>query len=187
MRCCECKLDLPEINFARNRCTKSGYNSICKGCKRTRDQKHYTKNRDKIIEHNKKYNQDNKEWFYAYCREFNRSPEATAKRRLWFRQHPDYIKEWVKKNPDKVLNVRHMRRAAKNGGPRDFIPLNDLFLRDRGTCQICGQECLRKDASMDHVKPLSKGGFHTWDNVQLAHLKCNKIKGNREWLKLICN
>ena len=34
-------------------------------------------------------------------------------------------------------------------------------------------------ASLDHVVPLSKGGAHTYANVQAAHLICNGRKGNR--------
>ncbi|WP_233347295.1 HNH endonuclease [Ponticaulis koreensis] len=33
--------------------------------------------------------------------------------------------------------------------------------------------------TFDHVKPRSKGGPDTPENLQLAHARCNKIKGNR--------
>lgn len=44
---------------------------------------------------------------------------------------------------------------------------------------VYGKFVEQKDKSIDHIRPLSKGGTHTWDNVQLAHLKCNIKKGNR--------
>ena len=31
--------------------------------------------------------------------------------------------------------------------------------------------------SMDHIIPLVKGGYHTWDNVQLVCRGCNNKKG----------
>lgn len=31
---------------------------------------------------------------------------------------------------------------------------------------------------MDHIIPLSRDGTHSLDNVQLAHLKCNRVKHN---------
>jgi 5-methylcytosine-specific restriction endonuclease McrA len=34
-----------------------------------------------------------------------------------------------------------------------------------------------KSASLDHVRPISRGGSHTYFNVQLAHLTCNLKKG----------
>ena len=33
--------------------------------------------------------------------------------------------------------------------------------------------------SIDHIIPVSRGGTHTWDNVQLAHRYCNSIKSNK--------
>ena len=33
--------------------------------------------------------------------------------------------------------------------------------------------------SIDHVKPISKGGLHEWGNVQLAHFSCNSKKGDK--------
>lgn len=30
--------------------------------------------------------------------------------------------------------------------------------------------------SIDHVRPLSRGGLHEWGNVKLAHRICNSIK-----------
>ena len=64
--------------------------------------------------------------------------------------------------------------------------------------ELCGQKCDYADfeervskngyhyilvggeyPSIDHVVPLSKGGTHTWDNVHLAHKRCNMVKGNK--------
>ena len=36
----------------------------------------------------------------------------------------------------------------------------------------------RKDLTIDHVKPLSKGGKHIWENVTTACTKCNNKKGS---------
>ena len=33
-----------------------------------------------------------------------------------------------------------------------------------------------KYPTVDHIVPLSKGGTHTWNNVQLAHMACNSGK-----------
>ncbi len=58
-----------------------------------------------------------------------------------------------------------------------------LFARDNYRCQYCSKhrddlnrkECLTRD----HVKPLSRGGLNTWDNVVTACTKCNARKSNR--------
>jgi 5-methylcytosine-specific restriction endonuclease McrA len=37
----------------------------------------------------------------------------------------------------------------------------------------------KQRATIDHIKPRSKGGVDRPDNLQLAHARCNKIKGNQ--------
>ena len=61
----------------------------------------------------------------------------------------------------------------------------------RVKCKKCGLECIYGDdplallyPTMDHIIPISKGGGHTWDNVQIAHRICNINKSNligEEW------
>jgi len=54
-----------------------------------------------------------------------------------------------------------------------------LFCRDNWRCAYCGREGGPRDLTMDHVKPLSRGGAHSWDNVVSACRRCNHRKGNR--------
>jgi hypothetical protein len=54
-----------------------------------------------------------------------------------------------------------------------------LYARDRWTCQYCGASVSLGSATLDHVKPLSRGGAHSWDNVVTACRPCNIRKGDR--------
>ena len=87
----------------------------------------------------------------------------------------------------------HWKRRATRYGCSDFddsITLRVLFERDGGICRICGKPTDPADIkrghigrlypTLDHIKPLSKGGGHTWDNVQLAHMGCNAGKCDKE-------
>lgn len=70
------------------------------------------------------------------------------------------------------------------------ITLEKLARKDGDVCQICGgvvnwddrEEkngviiCGNYYPSIDHIKPISKGGLHSWNNVQLAHRICNTLK-----------
>lgn len=65
------------------------------------------------------------------------------------------------------------------------ISLSKLYERDGGVCWICGGLCdIDGDpnsngyASIDHVKPISKGGKDQWNNIRLAHRLCNSMRGN---------
>lgn len=51
----------------------------------------------------------------------------------------------------------------------------NVFKRDNFECQYCGT---RKDLTLDHVIPSSKGGAHSWTNLVTACKKCNARKGD---------
>lgn len=79
------------------------------------------------------------------------------------------------------------KRIYRNGKPDLSITLTKLYMRDGGVCQICGRkidfDCDSNSdyyPSIDHIKPLAKGGLHSWDNVQLACRICNTFKSDKE-------
>lgn len=86
----------------------------------------------------------------------------------------------------KRKDIHGRRKAVIRGAEAEKIDVLFVFERDKWVCQICGQPVdpsieypdLRCK-SIDHIVPLSKGGKHTTENVQLAHLVCNISKGNR--------
>lgn len=92
-------------------------------------------------------------------------------------------------------NRRINERLANADVEPDSIALGDLIERDGGICQICKKPVDLDDGffdqgghfhagrnypSVDHIKPVSKGGANTWDNVQLAHIACNSGRCNRD-------
>lgn len=82
---------------------------------------------------------------------------------------------------------RRIKHAGYSAKYDSTVTLSKLIVRQKGICQICGKAVDESDRrgniigcdypSIDHIKPISKGGSHTWDNVQLAHMKCNSLKG----------
>ena len=88
-----------------------------------------------------------------------------------------------------------LRIYGRGNEPRDVIKLKSLVERDGGICYLCGREidwndfttdsagnfiCGSSYPTVEHLKPLARGGTHTWDNVRLAHHLCNSIKGTAE-------
>ncbi|QOI98433.1 MAG: HNH endonuclease [Flammeovirgaceae bacterium] len=51
----------------------------------------------------------------------------------------------------------------------------NIFKRDNFECQYCGT---KKDLTLDHLIPSSRGGQHTWHNLVTACKSCNTRKGD---------
>lgn len=78
------------------------------------------------------------------------------------------------------------KRAKEYGVEFEKINIEKIYERDKWTCQICGEKVDNSltwpnpmSATIDHIIPLSKGGTHTKDNVQLAHASCNISKSDK--------
>lgn len=56
------------------------------------------------------------------------------------------------------------------------IRRREIWERDSGLCHICGEPVSFECMELDHVRPLSKGGTHTKDNVATSHGPCNRKK-----------
>lgn len=90
-----------------------------------------------------------------------------------------------------------LRRAAQEAGDRTLTTLT-IYLKAGGICAACGittqhpqtprSERAEKRydwATLDHIKPLSQGGTHTWDNAQLLCLSCNSSKSHTDRKQLV--
>jgi len=92
-------------------------------------------------------------------------------------------------NPAERGSKNHTVRAKKRGLPRQYsITLPKVAERDGWMCMLCRNpvdrslnHSHRMAASVDHVVPLNLPANtthgHVWNNVQLAHRKCNEAKG----------
>lgn len=94
----------------------------------------------------------------------------------------------------KCKRKKHKHRARYDGITVDKdITLQKLARRDGDQCMLCGLfvdwndyevtddvvVCGNMYPSIDHITPISFGGVHSWDNVQLAHRICNSRKSNK--------
>jgi len=55
----------------------------------------------------------------------------------------------------------------------------NILLRDRNTCQYCGQALPSSELTLDHVVPRSRGGLTAWENLVACCHSCNRKKGNQ--------
>lgn len=74
-----------------------------------------------------------------------------------------------------VISLKEYIRGSRSPAFTRF----NVFLRDRFSCQYCGQRFAAHDLTFDHVIPRSRGGRSTWDNVVTACSSCNLRKADR--------
>jgi 5-methylcytosine-specific restriction endonuclease McrA len=55
----------------------------------------------------------------------------------------------------------------------------NIFIRDKHTCQYCGRYFEARDLNLDHVIPRDKGGRTTWENLVTSCVRCNTRKSNK--------
>jgi 5-methylcytosine-specific restriction endonuclease McrA len=82
---------------------------------------------------------------------------------------------------------RSRYRARKHRAPSERIDPIQIMERDNWICRKCGRgtpQRLRGTTDwlapeIDHIKPLSRGGSHVFDNVQLLCRRCNSEKSDK--------
>ena len=55
----------------------------------------------------------------------------------------------------------------------------NIFLRDRHTCQYCKKVFAESKLNLDHVMPRDRGGKTEWENIVTSCISCNTRKANR--------
>lgn len=55
----------------------------------------------------------------------------------------------------------------------------NIFMRDRGICQYCGDTVSLRTMQQEHVTPRAQGGLTCWENIVTSCLTCNQKKGGR--------
>lgn len=85
---------------------------------------------------------------------------------------------WEIRSPNLIIRVPAYIRLYNSPERTWRIPTvsrKEIFRRDKYQCQYCSN---RKDLTIDHIIPRSKGGKNTWDNLVTACQACNSRKGN---------
>lgn len=55
----------------------------------------------------------------------------------------------------------------------------NVYARDDYRCQYCYQRFSERELTLDHVKPVVRGGKKTWENIVAACMRCNQRKSDR--------
>ena len=99
----------------------------------------------------------------------------------------EWYDDWVVSSPSwetRVPAVIMLKDMMKRKATPRFSKSN-LYLRDLYTCQYCSDRLPKKELTIDHVQPVSKGGKTNWTNIVTACKSCNVAKGARTDIKPI--
>ena len=117
---------------------------------------------------------------------------------MFYDPHPNTLtcsSECSRKRSKRLSRYYKRKRINKHNLVDKDISLKKLYKRDKGICYLCGEPCDFNDKvitdeghyivgetypSIDHVIPIAKGGKHSWENVKLAHHRCNTLKRDNE-------
>jgi len=127
---------------------------------------------EKNLDHIKEYSKS----YYAANAESIKQ-KSTEWRKLNPEEFKDQGKRYRQENVIKLLDKNAKRRAVLKGATVEKVDRREVYLRDKGICGICGCPVSLEEVTLDHIIPLSKGGEHSYRNIQLAHLSCNSAKG----------
>lgn len=84
------------------------------------------------------------------------------------------------------LTAKARRKMREDSTRAEPVYRKKVYARDQWRCQLCHRKVSKArtypdplSPSLDHIVPLADGGEHSMANVQLAHLRCNVLKGAR--------
>jgi len=123
---------------------------------------HLIKNNIKCFDANENLIDDNSEWFSNENIKFHDDqPFLTSKNKIWFLPTTAVVKTSFfskRKRMPRTLN------------------LQKLCLIFDYTCQICYERFDKRDLTVEHIFPRSKGGTKEIENITLTCARCNQIK-----------
>lgn len=138
------------------------------------------KNNDKIKAYQANYRKENsgkaRESFLKWAKDNPERLRMTQK--VWAEKNRDAVKKihkaWRDGNREKLRHWGQLRRSRTHKSmlsESDIVEIRALYV---GGCVRCS----RKDnLSLDHIIPVSKGGKHIRENIQILCRSCNSKKG----------
>jgi 5-methylcytosine-specific restriction endonuclease McrA len=75
--------------------------------------------------------------------------------------------------------VRFVRRVTAIFRRGVRFNRRNVYLRDKGICQYCGERVGSNAFSLEHIIPRAQGGHTSWVNIVVSCIRCNRRKGNR--------
>ena len=162
---------MKKLCFLCKKIKNGSHKSYCRSCYNGYKRTHYAKNRKIEIDRSKEWNKENR---------IRHSENVKKSRENNVQHYRDYQRERRRIFSDKYKvfdqNNRIKRKLAKSGQIVTFKEWVTIIEKNKGRCFYCRK---KKQLTMDHFMPLSKGGKHVARNIVPACRECNSKKYNK--------
>lgn len=196
-RCTKCGHEFPATveYFHAQKLTRDGLNARCKSCVAEYHRAWYEANRERKIQSSNAWYSGNADHVREYKRVYGKAwymknrESVLSRTRLRRETHREEEKashkEWRTKNPGKVVQMGHRRRARLANAPGSYTNADLAAIRAAQTdkqgrliCWACGKP-ITDQPHLDHWIPLDKQGANDAGNLHYMHAKCNLSKGRK--------
>jgi 5-methylcytosine-specific restriction endonuclease McrA len=195
--CNQCQQEFPFTAdyFHRNKKAKYGFNTICKVCAKAKVKRWQSENVERVRETKRKSNQRHRERIRAkrsYDWRNNPRYRSDVQRRAakWKDENKTRInarKRELRKQPKYRLQNRLAQQKRQRLTSLSQQQYFEIWEELQGRCAYCGISIfpeMERDATIEHIVPIVRGGTGDLINITLACLSCNSSKGDRlydEW------
>ena len=170
--CSKCTTEKPFSEFGKHKQTKDGYKSRCKICNAEEMRSYYASNSDSVKNSVNLWVSKNKDKHSTYVQKWalENAERKKSSNSLWKKNRKDLVNASIQK-----------RRAAKKNqlGIVSCDIVEKLMGLQKCSCINCNKD-LRLGYHIDHMMPLSLGGIHSDENLQLLCPTCNIKKHNKD-------
>ena len=180
--CTGCFIEKKSVEFFQDTRRENGRMAMCKKCKMFRSTEWRKHNRERwnayVVKNNSRPEKKEKRRMQRQCpraKEAARALELSARvrevRRMWRAKNKDRCQVYSQNNSRR-------RRALTKGkkiNPNDWIKLKE---ENNQQCFYCRRKAR---LTMDHVRPLCKGGDHSIENIVPACRTCNNAKHAKDF------
>lgn len=201
--CARCGTTPDVTPFKRDKRASDGYGAYCLPCQRAYNAEHYAANRERRNTETAAYYRTNRDRVLAQQAEYRAAHIERIREYDRARYHADPVRRsahvavWVatnrerllasrqayyRTNRDRIRDAEDYRRVDRAGFGAACEPIirREVWEAWGCCCGICSEPVAWAEMELDHIQPISRGGSHTWDNVQPAHKPCNSGKRDRE-------
>lgn len=163
-KCIKCSVNKLYSQFSKSRASASGILTICKICDNEKRKLYEQENAEKVLIRNRIYRNKN----IVHIKEYRHNRHEALKDNREYRAQR--------------RKIRNQRRTKKKFTHLTYTnkQLVARLSMARGICYLCGYEYDLENYHLDHVKPISKGGYDMLANFRPVHPECN-LKKRDKW------